>query len=222
MSTAVATRPDTQDMVVIHNVFRRNFAALPTAVRAVPDGDTERAARVVAFVDEMTVALHHHHSGEDELMWPRLLDRVPTDRALVLRMEEQHERIGELVARVESQAREFAAVASPESGAHLAETLTALTGALDEHLAEEEARILPLVEQVMSAAEWAELGDRGRESIPEERRLVFLGFMLHGATDQQRRAILSEVPLPGRLAWRLLGRRAFAREYRGIYGVAPA
>lgn len=29
------------------------------------------------------------------------------------------------------------------------------------------------------------------------------------------------LPLPARMAWRFLGRRAYGKEYREIYGTAP-
>ena len=38
-------------------------------------------------------------------MWPLLLERAQTDAALILRMEEQHERIAELHDRVRRRRR---------------------------------------------------------------------------------------------------------------------
>ncbi|MGW0041694.1 hemerythrin domain-containing protein [Rhodococcus sp. NPDC003348] len=223
MSTALTTdRPDTGDMLLAHNIFRRGFGSLPELVRAVPAGDTVRARRLVAFHAEMCTGLHHHHTGEDELMWPLLLDRAPTDHALVLRMEEQHERIGELVERSRTRAARFEQTAAADDGEALAATLTALVAVLDEHLAEEETHILPLVEQTMSVAEWEKLGERGRAAIPRNRQLVFLGFMMLGAPPEQRTRLLADMPLSARLAWRLFGNRAFVKEYREIFGVDPS
>ncbi|QYB02444.1 hemerythrin domain-containing protein [Rhodococcus sp. USK10] len=218
--TAHTTRPDTREMVVVHNCFRRQFAALPALVRRVPAGDTARAAEVVAFFEELATALHHHHSSEDDLLWPKLLDRAPTDAALVLRMEEQHERISELLSLAQSQGAAFTADAV--DGEPLAKTLTALSAALGEHLGEEERHILPMAEQFMTLAEWQEMGDRGRASIPKDRLLVFLGFILQGATPEERRMFLSEMPFAARMAWSILGRRAFRKDYRRIYRTEPA
>ena len=155
-------------------------------------------------------------------MWPLLLDRAPADHALVLRMEEQHERIAELVERSQNRAARFEETADPEDGTALAATLDALAAVLDEHLGEEETHILPLAEQTMSVAEWEQLGERGRASIPRNRQLVFLGFMLLGAPPEQRTRLLSDMPLPARIAWRLFGNRAFTKEYRQIFGVDPS
>lgn len=220
MSTTTA-RPDTYEMVVVHKAFRTHFAALPDLVAAVAPGDTARARRLITFLDELDSGLHHHHTGEDELMWPILLDRAPADAALVQRMESQHERIATLMKRADRTGAEFATTADPTVRDDLAAVLRELAAALDEHLAEEEQHILPLVEQYMTVPEWEALGERGRAHMPQDRQLVFLGFMLLGATAAERKKFLAEMPLPARLAWRFLGRRAFGKEYREIYGQNP-
>ena len=188
----------------------------------VPDGDTDRAAVIVDFLAELTAALHHHHEGEDELMWPLLLERAPMDSALILRMEEQHERIAELYQRAAYSAAGFAGPPTRQSGADFADTLTELVAALDEHLHDEEVHILPLVEQVMTVAQWEALGERGRAGMPKDRQLVFLGFLLAANTpDRGREFLASTCRLPARIAWKVMGRRVFAREYRRIYGTDP-
>jgi hemerythrin-like domain-containing protein len=217
----VHQRPDTREMVVVHDLFRREFGNLPGLVRGVAPGDTERAAVVVEFLRELAAGLHHHHTGEDELMWPLLLERAPMDSALILRMEEQHERIAELYRRAERFAGSFTARADVESRDSLAETLTDLNDALGEHLHDEEVHILPLAERVMTVPEWEALGERGRAGIPRNRMPVFLGFLLDANTAEQGRRMLTHVPRPARVAWSLSGRRAFRREYRRVYGGDP-
>ncbi|WP_040814798.1 hemerythrin domain-containing protein [Nocardia concava] len=222
MSTATSpARPDTYDMVVVHNAFRRHFHALPDLVAEVGAGEVERARVLVEFLSELGEGLHQHHTGEDELMWPLLLDRAPANAALILRTEEQHQRIAELTSRTRRESTEFAAAADPSTRDRLAATLRALAAALDEHMTEEENHILPVVRNVMTAPEWQALGERGREHLPKDRQLVFLGFLMHTASAAERRKFLAEMPLTARLAWRLLGRRVFASEYRRIYGVDP-
>ena len=138
MTADVTARPDTYEMVFVHNCFRRQFHALPDLVRDVPDGDTTRAGTVVGFADELTAMLHHHHSGEDDLMWPVLLERAPMDSALILRMEEQHERIARDLPSRRVLGRDFAASADPVCRQEFAQALTDLAAGLDEHLADEE------------------------------------------------------------------------------------
>jgi len=221
MTADVTARPDTYEMVFVHNCFRRQFGALPGLVRAVPDGDTARARTVVGFVDELTAMLHHHHSGEDDLMWPLLLERAPMDSALILRMEEQHERIAEIYQQAGVLGRDFAASADPVCRQEFAQALTDLAAGLGEHLADEETFVLPLVEDVMTVPEWEALNERGRSGMPRNRQLVYLGFLLQANTPERGREFLATMPLPVRMLWTVVGRGAFARDHRRIYGADP-
>ena len=213
---------DTSDMVIVHRAFRREFGMFPGLVAGVRPGDIARSERVGAWIAQLIAVLHHHHTGEDELMWPLLLERCTADAALILRMEEQHERIAELHDRVVEQAAAFEAGASAEAAERLAQTLTTLTAALDEHMREEEDHVLPLVERHLTVAEWEALGERGRSGLSKDRLLIQLGFILLGTSAQERAAFLTQLPFPARVAWRLVGQRQFATEYRRIYGRAPA
>lgn len=215
---AVPDRPDTREMVVVHNVFRRVFGDLPALVRDVPNGDAIRASVLADTFVEVATGLHHHHTNEDELLWPKLLERVQVERSFVLRAEEQHERVHELLERGHVRAASFRTDPSAEKREAFAATIADLDAALREHMADEEAYILPLVERHLTVAEWEQLGERGRASIPKDRLLIQLGWILEGVGPEERREFLARLPLPARLAWRLLGRRRFEQERRRIYG----
>jgi hypothetical protein len=47
MTAATTERPDTFEMVFVHNAYRQQFGALPGLVRDVADGDRDRAAVIV-------------------------------------------------------------------------------------------------------------------------------------------------------------------------------
>ncbi len=222
MTSTVATtarpRPDTREMVVVHNVFRRIFGDLPALVAAVSPGDHARAEVLADSYTEVATALHHHHTNEDELLWPTLLSRVDADRGFVLRAEEQHERVDALLTRGNTQVEAFRTDASAAQRDALAATIGELNDAIREHMADEERYLLPLVEEHLTVAEWAELGERGRASIPKDRLLIQLGWILDGLSPAERKEFLHTMPVPARVAWRLLGRRMFAKEMRRIYG----
>lgn len=217
----VHARPDTHEMVVVHRVFRQGFRELPALLRAVPDGDTNRAAVVAGALAELSTALHHHHTNEDETLWPLLLERVlgnPGHQALVLRMEEQHERVAARVERVEGIAATFAASARPEDRDRLAAAVEALCAALEEHLHDEEVHVLPLCEQYVTTAEWEAGAERARAAIPKDRLLVQLGAILSHCSPAEARAFLAKLPVQARLAWWLVGRRAYRRERAQLLG----
>jgi hemerythrin-like domain-containing protein len=205
-------------MIVIHNLFRRVFGDLPGLIRGVAEGDANRAGVLADAFVEVATGLHHHHTNEDEILWPTLLARVEVERSFVLRAEEQHERVHELLERGHVRAASFRTDPCAEKRESFAATVAELDAGLREHMADEERYILPLVEAHMTVAEWEQLGERGRASIPKDRLLIHLGWILDGLDPAQRKEFLANMPVPARIAWRLIGRRKFEKERRRIYG----
>jgi hypothetical protein len=173
---------------------------------------------VAGHAREVLDMLHHHHLGEDELLWPRLSARTRFNTDLIARMDSQHHGLAVLL--------ELAATALPAwedaPTAHTSTPLTTLleqisTG-LDEHFEEEEAEILPIVERVITAAEYQEVGQRGLVSIPLTRRLIVLGYLLEDATPRERTDFLAAIPAPARLAYRLIGVRQHRHETTRLRG----
>jgi hemerythrin-like domain-containing protein len=203
---------DTWEMPVIHRVFRREFGLLPKMIRAVSPGDLQRASKIGRYAQELLTALHHHHTSEDELLWPKLNARVELEKAVVQRMETQHESVGALIQRAEALLPEWSKTGEYESGRTLADVLEQMCAELKVHLQEEEEQMLPVVERYITAQEWEELGTRGMASIPKNRLLVQLGHILEECSPDEQARFLAKVPLPGRIAWRLVGQRKFRAE----------
>lgn len=207
-STTEAT--DTWDMVLVHRGFRRDFRMLPALVRAVTEGDTARAETVGFHLEKVADALHHHHTAEDELLWPLLLERATLHTELINRMETQHERVHEALERIAELNPRWRRTATAGDRDQLAEVIARASVALDEHLADEEQEVLPIVETHVTPAEWAALGERGRALLPKGKMaLVFLGSLFEDATPAEKTRFLGELPAPARLIWRLVGDRVY-------------
>ncbi|WP_433610243.1 hemerythrin domain-containing protein [Dactylosporangium sp. CA-139114] len=209
-------RPWVQEMVIVHRVFRRESRLLPELIGAVRPGDAERAARLAELTRGYADGLHDHHTSEDELLWPKLLARVDLDAELVLRMEQQHQVVDaglqELGARLDAWER---SPAEPERDA-LVGAFARHRRDLVEHLDEEEQRILPLVQEHISVAEWAALSEHARSKTPKDKLLFVLGALLEDATPQERTQFLAMLPLPARLMWKLVGKRSYAKQVEKI------
>lgn len=218
--TAIDTRerPDTHEMVVVHRVFRREAALLPRLVGSVRDGDAGRAALVAGHYRDYQLGLHHHHSGEDEVLWPLLLARVDLEAEIVLRMQAQHEVLARTLTDVDRLISAWEAAPSAVTAAALLTAMQAHLAALREHLADEEEHLLPLAAEHVTAAEWARFGERFAEETPKDKLLFFLGAILEEATAQERTAMLAGLPVIARLAWRLAGRRQYARRVALVRG----
>jgi hemerythrin-like domain-containing protein len=198
-------------MVMVHRVFRRELRLLPALVVAVPAGRPDRVRLLADAVVDLLHGLHVHHTGEDELLWPKLLERAAPDAALIERMQAQHERIAIHADAAGVLAEKWRDDGDPGTGGRLAGELSRLGTVLNEHLAEEERHILPLAAAHLSVAEWRRLGEHGMAGVGKAKLLMTLGAILEEATDLERATFLAKVPLPGRLAWHLVGRRRYRR-----------
>ncbi len=216
--TSTAAVPDTTDMRLVHRVFRREFRMFPTLVRSVPSTHTLRAEQLAVHFSDMADALHHHHGSEDDLVWPKLMERARPEAELISRMQEQHHRVADLLSEANGLLGSWRATAHQSVAARLAEVTEQLSGALDEHLAEEESQVLPLIERHMSVAEWHQVGERGFAETPKDRLLFFLGALFEETTPAEQAGFLGQLPWVGRLAFRLVGRRRYQREIANIRG----
>jgi hemerythrin-like domain-containing protein len=189
-------RPLIQQMVVIHRVFRREFGLLPALIRGVAADDFERAKAVADHATHLLRFVHVHHSGEDEWLWPVLLERVDVEAALIRRMEDQHEHVAVLLPRAQEQLPGWAAQPSMERGEELAATFELIAAALDEHLGDEEEHILPLVETHLTVEEWARLGQHATSSLSPPDRMASLAAILEEADDDERAMFTVVLPPP--------------------------
>ncbi|MGY1743054.1 MULTISPECIES: hemerythrin domain-containing protein [unclassified Blastococcus] len=201
---------DTHDMVIVHRAFRREFGLAPGLVRAVAAGDTARAAVLAAHVRLCLDGLHLHHTGEDAMLWPPLLERATPDAALVHRMEAQHEQVHAAIDRLRPALDRWEAEARPAVTEEVAAGLEALAAGLFEHLAEEEREILPLAARHLSEAEWEAVGQHGMAHMQRSQLPIMFGMVLEDCDDEERARMLGVLPAPVRL----LARTVFARRYR--------
>ena len=75
MSTAQPI--DVRDMAIVHRTFRKVFDESARLVRAAPSPSPGRVTFLADHIDFGIAALHIHHEGEDELLYPKLIERVP-------------------------------------------------------------------------------------------------------------------------------------------------
>ncbi|WP_432948654.1 hemerythrin domain-containing protein [Kribbella sp. CA-253562] len=194
---AGTARADIREMVIVHRVFRREFASLPSAVRGVSAGDQKRAKTVAGHARLVLTGLHLHHQIEDAELWPLVDARVSTSADLTARMEAQHGELASLVADAEQLLPIWETSAgNPEP---LARVLEALHASLLAHLAAEETEILPLVAEHITAAEWARLGEHARREMRPAQLPLLFGAALEECDATERAVLLASLPLPLRL-----------------------
>ncbi len=166
---------DMSMMIAIHDAFRR---------------DLELVARMTGRSDgwdRFEKLLHLHHRAEDDALWPVVRDALagqPEDLAFVDEMESQHAALGPLVAAID---------ASFERGEPAPLVRAELDTLLRAHLADEEARALPLIDRTLSADEWMQFGAASVAIIGPAMPL-FLPWLLDGADTDFVDSVLGRMP----------------------------
>src|SRR6185437_9405718 len=155
-------------------------------------------ARVGALLDHWTLItglLHHHHEGEDDLLWPLLADRSAAPE-LIASMKDQHSAMVTTLDQAEvvvSGWAEPGPSGGGQAGTDLAPLLR-LAEEITEHFDAEEGEVLPLCQDLLNQEEWEALGTRGRASVPPEQLPVVACLFLEDADADAVTAFLAPMP----------------------------
>jgi hemerythrin-like domain-containing protein len=209
---------DASGMIEIHRLFRRGFGEAPDLVRRVREGDTAHAAVVATQLETMSLGLHSHHEGEDERLWPVLDERAPSCSTHVERMRAQH---AELLVHLTAMDESLPAWRTSAAGTDAEPVLAALDGvnaAIAVHLPDEETNIVPVMEHTITEPEVQWFAEHGRKAIPKGQTWQQLGEILAAQPDGGDEWLHTHMPAPGRLAWRLIGRRRYAKHRAALEG----
>jgi iron-sulfur cluster repair protein YtfE (RIC family) len=156
---------DAFDMAIVHRAFRKELQNAPGLVRDVEAGDTARSAVVGAHLEFILAALHHHHATEDDLIWPKLHARAPASAGDITRMEQAHCGIADADSQVKSFLASWVTSADAREAQQLVEAAEDLSARVEEHLADEERNIVPLINQHITREEWQKCVARAAEFI---------------------------------------------------------
>ncbi len=209
---------DTSEMIGLHRVFRDALESAPSFVGRVEEGDIDRAELVGSYYTNVLDLLHSHHQGEDELLTPRLLERMPDHTQTITRVGQQHQ--GVLLA-VDHAAQTILAWRAAPTAANREDALAALAAlstGLTPHLDEEEHEILPLAAQCINVAEWGELPEHGMRSFRGDKLWLIIGLIQERMSDAQKANMQAHMPTPVLELWNGPGQAmfgSFIAELRG-------
>lgn len=203
---------DSRDMFVVHDMFRREFKAIPGLVSEVPEGDSAQAAIVADHVGWMVRFLHAHHEGEDLLVWPRLLERVPVKiDPLIFTMETQHQGLAQALDDLAAKAADWRKTSAVQERDALAAAATELLVRIAEHLDMEEREVLPLIDKYLTEKEWKQVGGSGLKKMSFGQLKVAFGMILHDANPEQVTIMRDTIPRAPWTFFSLTGPRAYAK-----------
>ena len=211
-------RFDRREMLIVHDVFRREFALMPGLIGTVAPDDHHRAELVADHIDGLTSLLHRHHHGEDANVWPLLVDRCADSAALTGSMHDQHEQLSAHLDAANAALGVWRANATADSGHRLVDALDRALSSLQQHLDDEERYVVPLMEQHISAAEWDDFVQKGSaDADPAQLPLQFGMLMYEGDPEIIERA-LAAMPADARPVIGAVAAQTFAEHSRAVHG----
>jgi hypothetical protein len=211
----------TAGMRRIHRVFLWAYDEAPGLVRSAAPGDTARAAYVGEVLGNFDKLLHIHHESEDELMYPQLSERAPACALHVGQMLEQHRQVTQRLENIEPVRLRWMETADAETGQELAERYEDLKAVLNVHLRREVTEVMPAVDKVMTQKEMKAAAEHGSSQVSNKFLVGYLGMVLATNPPADRKELFKEIPAPVRLAYRLIGRRMYRRQYSTLFPGRP-
>jgi hemerythrin-like domain-containing protein len=202
------SRPDVSEMYAVHQVLRDSLGFAPQLVRAVDASDAARIGLITNFYENVLSFLHVHHGGEEELIFPLLSERCPEDFAIVDEMAAQHADVIDLIERSRRALGSWAG-GEPAAQEGSAAALGDLGERLEEHLTDEERRLLPLCADHLSPEEWGALPGHALGVFDGDKVWLILGLIRDQMTQAQRDEMLAHMPPPAVEMWTSMGEQAY-------------
>jgi hypothetical protein len=194
-------------MAAVHKVFRSSFGSAPEFI-ASAKGDDARRALIADYYGNVMSFLEVHHDGEEELLFPLLVERMPGSRDLVDQAKEAHHQALAALNTSKDALSEWTNNGDADAG-DLERSLATLNEVLCAHLDMEEAEIMPLAGDHLTIEEWGMLPAHGFANFKGDKIWLILGLIRENFTDHQRAEMLAHMPPPAVQMWETMGESSF-------------
>src|SRR6516164_7673885 len=202
---------EVRDMAIVHRLFRQAYEEAARLVRVGPTPSPGRVTFLADHIDLVLGGLHSHHQDEDELLYPKLIERVPEQAPMTEQVEHEHQVIATALDAASAACMAWRQRPSAETGEALAAALDHLNEVVQPHLDDEEQKVVPLAAVTLTQQEWDAMGKRGMNSVPRNKRAIAFGMMLDALDDEERAYMLKTVPAPMRLLMPVLIERPWKK-----------
>ncbi len=208
---------DQTGMYVMHHGFRRDLDNFLAAVELTPISEVEVWTALQRRWERMAEVLHHHHSVEDEALWPVLRRHAheagnAEDLTMLEDMEAEHGVVDPALAAVRSAFGEMCSHPCADHRNALEIRIAAARDSLDQHLAHEEGQALPMLQRTLSVEENEAFEAAAAKGYPLRIVPFVLCWVMHDLPDEARDRILATAPPGYGLVHRLLRGRFQRRE----------
>jgi Hemerythrin HHE cation binding domain len=195
---------DVRDMAIVHRTFRNAYEESARLVRAAPAPSPARVTFLADHIDFGLALLHIHHEGEDELLYPKLIERAPEQAASTEQVGHEHQLIGTALDAASAACAAWRARPCAETGEALAASLNQLNLVTMPHLDAEEQQVVPLAAVTLTQQEWDELGRHAVAQLTGTTRSIAFGMLLEPLSEDDRAHMMHVLPPPVRILYPFL------------------
>jgi hemerythrin-like domain-containing protein len=200
-----STTPDLTTYRAVHTALREGASRMAASSASLRRSDWRRIDALSRYWAGYAGEVLAHHTIEDETMFPVLVDRCPVAGELIARTDADHHHLDELMAAVDAA---VARLVRGEGPGELPDLLGRLAVHMDEHLAFEDADLLPLFERHFTGEEYAELEEAAHKALGIGKQAAFtVPFVLRWMDPVTFERVRAEAPLAFRVLYRLTRRR---------------
>jgi hemerythrin-like domain-containing protein len=208
---------DLNGMYLAHHAFRRDLARFAIAARKTPVDATDVWRALAVRWEQFSGILHHHHTTEDDVLWPQLLEIVDAagdteGRATLEAMEAEHALIDPLLASCAAGFASMARQPDAQTRDRLAGTAEAARSTLSAHMGHEETEALPLVQRLLSAEGWERVEKAAGSGKSVADLLFLVPWVAEGLTPRQLQDAYRSIGQPFRVMVALTRGRHARRE----------
>lgn len=164
----------------------------------------ERRQALARRVGWLVELLHHHHTSEDEAIWPLAARKRPELARLVEAMETEHHALGDAADGLREAAAAYARDGSESTRQALVDALDRMRTTCLAHLEHEETAAVPQLVQTLDDREWAQVDKRFRRGMSLKDLGWIAMWLLDDLDPVQAQFLRGQLPRPvfTYLTWR--------------------
>jgi hemerythrin-like domain-containing protein len=197
--------PDLTTYRAVHTALREAAGRMAAASASLRRSEWRRIDAFSRYWAGYAGEVLAHHTVEDDVVFPALVERCAIAGALIERSDADHHHLDELMAAIDAA---MARLVRGEGPGELPDLLGQLAVHMDQHLAFEDADILPLIERHFAGDEYAALEQQAMKSLGIGKQAAFtVPFVLYWAEPEVAAKALQEAPAAFRVLHRLTRRR---------------
>jgi hemerythrin-like domain-containing protein len=214
---------DLTGYLAIHQAMRIANAQLVRGIGTAGVADPERAAALARWFRGYSDELRTHHHIEDDIVFPELLARVPDYAAYSGSLADDHRELDGMIDAIREALATWARHTT-ESDAARDARYTALDLAvelrdfLEQHLAIEDADVLPMMFRNFTFEEYAELEKQAGKAITIRQAMFTAPWYMATVDPETAARTWREAPITLKII-HLLARRSYAKLVSAAFGV---